>query len=264
MLTRNRIPVTAIFMMAVLFVGALLSGCCTPRHIDELRMQVEEVQRQNTQVVQALTKLDTLSTQESDNNRRLRTDVSMTVDQLEQQISALQESYQDMLQKIDAIYRAVHEKRVLRGSTSAGNVTPAATPGQPPEVPGTVTSDDCYKAYDDAFIIIRGHEYEKAVEAFKAFIRDCEKHELVENAHYWIGEAYYSLEQFDDAVGEFEFLLENYGSSVNTSRALYKLGRSRQELGKKAEAKEAFQKLIDEHGGTLEAEQAKERLKELK
>jgi isoleucyl-tRNA synthetase len=35
------------------------------------------------------------------------------------------------------------------------------------------------------------------------------------------------------------------------------------ELGKKAEAKKSFQRLIDEFDGTLEADQARERLKEL-
>lgn len=262
MLTRSKTPVTAILMMAVLFTGALLSGCATPRHIDELRSQIGEVQRQNTQSVAIMTRLDTLLSQESDNNRRMRADMSMTVDQLEQQISALQESYQDMLQKIDAIYRAVHERRVLRSSNDTP-ITPAVVPGQGPEVSGT-SSVDCSAAYDDAFILVRRGEYEQAIEAFKGFIGDCEKHELVENAHYWIGESYYSLERFDEAVTEFEFLMDKYKSSVNASRALYKLGRSKQELGKKAQAKAAFQKLVDEHGGTLEAEQAKERLKELK
>ncbi len=126
------------------------------------------------------------------------------------------------------------------------------------------SSVDCDRTYDEAFILVRRTEYDKAIEGFREFLQQCEKHDLVENAYYWIGECYYSLEKYDEAVTEFEYLIDHYRSSVNTSRALYKLGRSKQELGKKSEAQKIFQQLIDDYPGTLEAEQAKERLKDLK
>lgn len=238
-------------------------GCATPRHVDELRSDIKEVQQQNLQADSTLTHLDSLVNEESDGNRRLRADVSATVEQLSEHISRLQASYQDLLQKIDAIYHSLQEKHVLKGSPGSQQEIYSQTPEEPPETSGE-SSVDCSISYDNAFIMVRKGEYENAVEAFQAFIQDCENHELVENAHYWIGESYYSLERFVDAIDEFEFLLKTYKSSVNTSRALYKLGRCKQELGKGTEAKAVFEKLIEEHSGTLESEQARERLKELK
>ncbi|MEE8576053.1 MAG: tol-pal system protein YbgF, partial [candidate division Zixibacteria bacterium] len=123
---------------------------------------------------------------------------------------------------------------------------------------------DCSFTYDEAFILVRRGDYEKAIEGFQNFLTHCQKHENAENAHYWIGECYYSLEKYVDASAEFEYLLENYKSSVNASRALYKLARSKQELGKTSEAKQMFQKLFDDYPETLEGSQAKERLKDLK
>jgi len=249
-------------------VGTYFIGCATPRHIDELRSEIKKVQQQNLEADSTLTCLDSLVNKESDSNRRLRANVSETVDRLSEHISHLQASYQDMLQKIDAIYHALQEKHVLRGSPGSQQETysqsQVPSPGEElPETSGGL-SIDCSVSYDNAFIMVRKGEYENAVKAFKAFIRDCKNHELVENAHYWIGESYYSLEQFVDAIDEFEFLLKTYKSSVNTSRAMYKLGRCKQELGKETEAKAVFEKLIEEHSGTLESEQARERLKELK
>jgi TolA-binding protein len=58
-------------------------------------------------------------------------------------------------------------------------------------------------------------------------------------------------------------LLNTYPDSPNLGRAIYKLARCKQELGKTSEAKRLYQRLVDEYAGTLEAEQAAERLKDL-
>jgi len=253
---------TAVTLMAVLCLGIVFSGCCTSRNIEELGIEIQEVQRQNNQLITRLGMVDTLVASDAESSRKLRADISVTIDQLEDQINNLQESYTDLIQKVDAIYRAVSERKVLYGSPGTQQ-NPSTPPGQ--TAPDQGTPDvDCATVYDNAFILVRQGEYEKAITDFKLFLADCEKHELAENAHYWIGQSYYSMEKYTDAIGEFNFLLENYKGSVNTSRAMFKLGRSQQELGKKTEAKRIFQQLIDEYPGTFDAEQAKELLKDLK
>ncbi len=253
---------TAVSLTAVLYLGIIFSGCATSRNIEELRLEIEEVQRQNNELAAKFNTVDTLIASDTENSRKLRADISVTIDQLEDQINTLQESYTDLIQKVDAIYRAVTQKTRLYGSPGTQQ-NPNQPSGQTPPV-GTTTDVDCSAVYDDAFILVRQGDYEKAITSFKSFLVDCERHELVENAHYWIGQSYYSMEKYTDAISEFEFLLENYKGSVNTSRAMFKLGRSKQELGKKSEAKKIFQQLIDEYPGTFDAEQAKELLKDLK
>ena len=263
MMTFKNYTKTAIALIAVLYLGNMLSGCATSRNIEELKIEIQEVQRQNNQLVSKLDKVDTLVASSSENSRKLRADMTITIDQLEDQINTLQESYSDLIQKVDAIYRAVTQKKVLYGSPGTQqSPNPPSGQSTPDE---TTTSDiDCAAVYDDAFILVRQGEYEKAITDFKSFLTSCEKHELAENAHYWIGQSYYSMEKYTDAIGEFEYLLENYKGSVNTSRAMFKLGRSQQELGKKTDAKRIYQQLIDEYPGTFDAEQAKELLKDLK
>ncbi len=251
---------TAILLMAVLFLGLMISGCATGRQIEVLRAEIDTVKTQNQQTNSKLDHLDTVITQEAESNRKLRADISVTIDQLEEQISALQESYNDLLQKIDAIYKATTERRRIISSPGAQQTQPETAP--PPQE--AAASADCSAKYDNAFILVMRGDYKKAIDDFNVFLKDCENHELAQNAHYWIGESYYSLEQYENAIQEFEYLLEHYKNSVNASRALYKLGRSKQELGKIDEAKKIFKQLIDDHPGTLEAEQARERLKDLK
>ena len=58
-------------------------------------------------------------------------------------------------------------------------------------------------------------------------------------------------------------MIDDFKGSANGGRALYKLGRCHQELGKMDKAKKAFKQVVDDYPQTLEAEQSKERLKDI-
>lgn len=247
---RQNHSLTAIFLVAVLGVSLVAIGCVTRRDIEEINTKLDSLQQQSLKTQRMVTSMDSITTSGADADRKLRADINTSVYDLQQQISKLLENYNDLIEKIDALGRSSGSR--LRSSPLASDSS------------GAAYGADCDKAYDDAFILVRNGKYDAAIAGFQGFLSSCPKHPSAENANYWIGECYYSLQKYSDAVTQFEFVLKSYKGSANTSRALYKLGRSRQELGQKVEARKVFQRLIDEYGGTLEAEQAKERLKELK
>jgi len=245
-------------IVAVLVTAAVallvLAGCVTKRDIEEINTKLDKISAQSTDTQRQMRQMDSTNAAGAEADKKLRNDMQQTVQDLQQQIARLLENYNDLLSKVDALGRS---KNRLYSSPGSQEGTPEG---------GTIApqSSDCDNSYDDAFLLVRKGEYEKAITGFRGFLTTCPKHASAENAYYWIGECYYSLEKYADAVTEFEYLLKNYKSTANASRALYKLGRSKQELGHKTEAKKIFQRIIDDHGGTLEAEQAKERIKELK
>ncbi len=269
MLTRKLTHATAILPMAVLLLGLMVSGCATSRQVGEVKAEIVEAQAQNQQTQDMVGDIRAIVQQESEENRRLRADMTVTIDQLETQISQLQETYQDLIQRIDQLYAALESGSRLSPSPGARRddtqTAPPRTGDTKPDIPPTLATPDpeCNQMYDDGFILVRQTEYEQAIAKLRSFLEACPEHEAAERAYFWIGESQYSLEQYTDAVETFEYLLETYKESPNTSRALYKLGRSKEEMGKTGEAKEIFQRLIDNHPGTLEAEQAKDRLKML-
>jgi len=71
------------------------------------------------------------------------------------------------------------------------------------------------------------------------------------------------LGQFTQAAAEFDLLTKEFPDSPKVASALYKLARSWQELGKTSDAKDVFQRVVEEHAGTLEAKQAQKNLKDL-
>lgn len=253
--TRYKNSITAITCMAVMFISAVLFGCVTPRHIDELKAQMSEIESQNSRTQQLLEQVDSTVSAEAVASGKLRNDISITVDQLGQQIDLLLENFHDLMEKIEQMNQ---QKGILRPSPGA------QTPDRNQQPLRTQTGFDCDLAYDEAFMqVARRSEYEEAVANFRKFIEKCSSHGSVESAHYWIGESLYALEKFAEAIDEFELLVNTYRSSHNLGRAYYKLARSYEAIGKKAQAVSHYQKIVADYPQTLEGEQAKNRLKEL-
>lgn len=258
-----RTTITAILSMAVIFLAVAFIGCVTPRHIDELRADIGRIEAGNQNSERLVARMDSIIVSGAEADNRLRGNITATMSELQEQISALLENYNELLSKIDQLTRKENVIHIPRSSSGA-QTDPIfqGTTNDSPVV--TKAIFDCDSTYDEAFILIRRGEYEQSIEGFTTFLTNCPKHESAENAYYWIGESYYAMEKFAEAITQFETLLSQYKSSPNLGRALYKLGRSQQEMGKKSEAIKTFQKLIDDLPETLEASQARERLKDLK
>ncbi len=259
MIKNRNIFITAILSMAVIFCALILTNCVTPRHIDEVKAEIRNVEQQNQTTQDLVTRMDSIISYSAEADNKLRNEVNFTMGEIQGQISALLENYNDLLQKIDELSRKQNVKTIIRSSPGSSQNSAETTGGQT-----SPTGFECDNKYDDAFILVRRGEYQQAIDGFTKFLENCTSHGSVDNAHYWIGESYYALGKYPDAVIEFEKLINDFKTSPNLGRAYYKLARSQQELGKNAEAKKLFQKLIDEYPETLEAQQARERLKDIK
>ncbi len=252
--------ITAIVMMAAIVVATLIGGCATTRHVHEIRADIARLEAQNQETQALVARMESAVASGTSGDGQLRADMATTMQRLDDQISSLLENYNDLMQIMNEI-RVKPEVHVLRPSPGASDQ------GTTTQGPGTASAEptiDCTSTYDEAFILVRRGEYNPAIEGFRTFLQQCPEHDYAENAYYWIGECHYSLEKYADAVTDLEYLIEEYKSSPNVGRALYKLARSKQELEKTDEAIALYQRLIDDHPGSLEAEQAKERLKEIK
>ena len=256
--------ITAVFITAVMLTAMFVSGCVTPRHIDELKMEIREIKSDNQQTREMVAHMDSLITAGAEASNKLRNDVSYSTDQMQQQIDALLNNYNELMLIAQQINQKVNNtKYTIRSSPGVQGGTQEPVTQQPVNQTPQQPSVDCGTLYDDSFILTRRGEYEQAIEKFTEFLKDCPQHENVENAHYWIAESYYSLDKFVEAAEKFTYLTENFKSTSNMSRALYQLGRCNQELNKTDEAKRVFQKVIDDFPGSFEANQAAERIKDL-
>lgn len=240
--------------VAVTGLAALLafSGCATHKDAIEIKAKLADIEGQQRKTEQFMSRVDSLMKAGSATDNQSLATVRATTDELSQQMSQLLNNFNDLMQQVQDLRK--------------GQTTIVRTPPRDSDANGSAgpTSAQCDLAFEDAFVLLRKGEYNRSIDSFRVFLKVCPNHRYTENAYYWIGECYYSTEKYTEAIAEFDYILANFKNSANTARTLYKLGRSKQELGKKDEAKKIYQRLTSEFSGTLEAEQAKERLKDLK
>ena len=126
------------------------------------------------------------------------------------------------------------------------------------------TPDTPQALYDRALKEILNRNVENALPLFIDFVVRYPKHDLTDNAYYWIGECYYSLKKFGLALENFMIVQNNFPESGKTPDALLKMGFSYAELGDKARAKEILTGLVSKYPDSSAADIARKRLIELK
>ena len=117
------------------------------------------------------------------------------------------------------------------------------------------------KLYDASYLDITKGNYDLALAGFNEFIKRFPKHDLADNAQYWIGEGYYAQKKYEPALTEFEKVVGNYPGKDKEPAALYKIVLCQQEMGDKAKARQYWQLLVKKYPKSPEAALAKDKLK---
>lgn len=96
------------------------------------------------------------------------------------------------------------------------------------------------------------------------FLQRYPKHELAVNAMYWIGEGWYGEKKYENAILQFQDVIQKYGEHPKVAAALLKQGLAFHALGDLKNARVIMQKLLDNFPLSEEAKKAKEKLAEWK
>ena len=125
------------------------------------------------------------------------------------------------------------------GGASTGGPATAQVPEQPGEA----------EAYRAAYALVRGQEFDSAVTAFTAFLRDYPGGRYAPNAHYWLGELYLVVDPADPEAARqsFMLLLNQYPDNAKIPDALYKLGRVQFIKGNSQRAREYLERVMREY-----------------
>ena len=82
-------------------------------------------------------------------------------------------------------------------------------------------------------------------------------------SQYWLGEAYYSLQDYDQAAAAFQGVMSNWPASRKAPDALLMLGSTQAKQNKTAAARATLQQVIAKYPESDAAKKAAERLAEL-
>jgi tol-pal system protein YbgF len=142
----------------------------------------------------------------------------------------------------------------LNEATAKATAAPAMTTSSVPM--GNVTG-----AYNAALGEFKRRNFQEAANQFEAILNSGTDR-LAPNCHYWIGESFYGMKKYDDAIKHFETVL-GYTGSGKRPYAQLMIGNSYSALGDKAAAKDAYSKLVSNYPVSSLVEKAKAKLSRL-
>ncbi len=143
-------------------------------------------------------------------------------------------------------------------STAAHDVASATVMSPAPEV--STPANEGREAYEAAFDMFKAGKYQEAASSFSRFVQSHPESALAPSAQYWMGNSYYALRDFKNAISAQEKLIKNYPNSAKVPDAMLNIASSQQELNQKAAARKTLDNVAARYPGTQAAEKARQRL----
>ncbi len=191
--------------------------------------------------------LDALRVEFQTLNGRLQ-DQAREPEQLREELALVRD---DLGLKVAAL-----EQRIGKLESTAKTPAPAATPAAPsaPEA-----------LYAQALELIQKQgDFARGRSQLQDFLQRYPQHGLAVNAMYWIGEAYYGEKKYENAILQFQDVIQKFGDHPKVAAALLKQGLAFQALGDVKNAKVILQRVVDSFPLSDEAKKAKGYLAEWK
>ena len=97
--------------------------------------------------------------------------------------------------------------------------------------------------YREAFGLLKDGKYEEAIEGFKFYLSGNPNGKYSDNSQFWLGEAYYVLQDYAAAIEQYTKLIQDFPGSKKSSHAMLKIGYCYEKLGDFSKAIETLEDL---------------------
>ena len=280
---------------AAILAGALAGSLVGPRPAEAVARELIELQRDVTSLLQGQKDLTTQLTQDHTGMRTIVDQTNSSLGKLEGTMGSLQKSVQDVqansgarldtmstqvqglsdnLEEIKSRLGKLNQQLVdlqnsvqsvdakISGTAPAtGTPSPTASTTGSSLMPAGAPSADTL--YSNGLRDITSGKYDLARTEFQDYLKYYGDTDLASNAQFYLGEIAYSQKQYQQALGEYEKVLNSYPKSFKLAPARLKKGMALDKLGQKAAAVREFREVIRRYPNTEEDRQARAKLKEL-
>jgi tol-pal system protein YbgF len=185
--------------------------------------------------------------------RTLRGDVQNDLYGVQQQLVQLGELTGQSQRRLSEL-RAQLERRgeEIAQAQAAGDTTAAAVPAGP----------SAEQIYETSLGQLRLGSAGTARSGFAELLRAHPTSERVPDALYYIGQSF-ETENADSALAYYDQVVRNHPESPRSASALYHVGLIRERANRNAEARQAYQRVVDSYPNSDEAALARDRLRAL-
>jgi tol-pal system protein YbgF len=249
----------------------LLAACATNPAEDPVQIKLNDVDTRlgtvervvsNQSLVDMSRRLDTLEAQ----LREQRGNVELLQNSAQTASKTQRDLYADLDKRIAALESALRGGAPVPAASVGrlpGSAAAAAAGASAGDAAASGAAIDDQAAYNRAFDKLKGGSYGDAIAAFQTFMKRYPSSTLLDNAQYWIGEAYYVTRDYDLAARAFRAVGERFPASRKAPDALLKLGYTQFEQKRLTEARATLRQVTERFPGTDAARLAQERLQRL-
>src|SRR5471030_410466 len=205
--------------------------------------------------------------QMQDEIARLRGVVEVQQNDIQQMKQEALDRYKDLDQRISAgsapAAAATNNSQPGGGDINAAGA-PVAPANQAPLV-GTDPPDPAKEKlyYEAAFDLIKAKDFDKASQAFTAFLRKYPNSTYAGNAQYWLGEVNLAKGDLQGAGQAFAKVSQLYPKHAKVPDSLYKLADVERRLGHTDKVKGILQQVVSQYPGTSAAQLAQRDLQRM-
>ena len=249
---------------------------------DEL--QIEQQLDALQQAVQSLQKtvdtqtavLKTLIEQANDNVNTMKTTVTESQSAIQQNLASSGNRFDTMATQMQALSESLEEAKarlsklseqmaqmqnILTTLPASNPSTPAPTGG--PGAPGAPPVPDADSLYTQGLSYYNGGQYDLSIQSFQDYLKYYKDTDRASNAQFYIGECYYSQQDYKRAIEAYDACSEKYPAGNKAAAAQLKKGFSLLALDQKTAGIRELRSLVQRFPDSHEADLARQRLKKL-
>jgi tol-pal system protein YbgF len=187
-------------------------------------------------------------------------DSGAKVDQLSTQVQSLQDSVDELKGRLAKVSKQLEDMQAAQQNLNAAPAAASAVvPGQPSQAqapPADVLYNNGLRDYNAA-------KFDLAQQEFADYIKFYSNTDLAGNAQFYLADMQFRQGNYEQAVKDYDRVIEQYPGGNKAAAAQLKKGYALIELGQRDAGTKELRSLIGRYPRSIEASQAKDRLKKL-
>ncbi len=185
-------------------------------------------------------------------------DTGQRADQLSGQIQALNDSVDELKARVAKLSKQLEDMQTAQQNLAnpAAGATPPGTAPQPQAPPPDVLYNNALRDYNAG-------KYELAAQEFSDYLKAYPTTELAGNAQFYVADIEYRQGNFQQAVKDYDVVLEQYPGGNKTQAAQLKKGMALLQLNQRSAGVKELQSLVQRYPKSMEADQARQELRRL-
>ncbi|MGB7553351.1 MAG: tetratricopeptide repeat protein, partial [Candidatus Korobacteraceae bacterium] len=224
-------------------------------------------------VEQSADSVNKMSTTVNDLQQKMQGQASDTNGRMEQisgQIQSLHDTVDELKSRLAKVSKQLDDMQQGGQNLAAGQPGMAAS-GVPinPAAPGTEANPAASQAppadvlYNNALRDYNSGKYDLSSQEFNDYVKYYSNTDLAGNAQFYVADIEYRQGNFEAAVRDYDKVLEQYPGGNKAAAAQLKKGYALLELGQRDAAVRELNSLIARYPRSIEASQARDRLRRL-